>query len=505
MDNDNTNMFIATSSSSSPSYSPSYVPLSPSFSHSSSRTRTRRNVLHDAFEDNLSASSENDVHITMDDFKEWYIRKEYCSMDIMTDIQQYMRYGWEFLKHTYELQDKIAKEGTLPDEPDKLTDASQNALELLGAVRKYMVEDAFICESKRLHTDKSKNTYMSFGSTAITSDYDITLIGPDSPKILMNMFEGFVHKFGVVFPFAFDTNLYCNGYYGNVTNNAIRNTPNAIPFKDEEKNDLLVFQPIQAEETDLCIRYALLQWHIAYVQYNKHVFWKEHDEIHAYMNDRVKPTYATLQDVYTLLKELLSAHTMYSDKTLEYMTNYALMCGYSDELYTILYNQKTIKETDKMNIFEHMCNASYFAIESYFTPCTINVVVMEMQAKHFSTENNPLTEINYVCTVIENLGMLLQHFYHARSISEGKPVLTKLGKYIYRIAYALHALRVESGKSLAMLKDYKKNEYTLPYSKIPIKQIRYSDEKEYIYNTYSVTVFRKIKDKVARYIQNSKN
>lgn len=487
------NTFLPTTSSPSPPFS------------NHSRTSSRRNSIHDVFEDNLSVSSETDINIQSDDFKQWYTRKDYCRMDIMTDIQQYMRYGWEFLKHTYELKDKIAKEGSLPDEPNHLSDASQNALELLGAVRKYMVEDAFICESNRLSADKSRNTYMSFGSTDITSDYDITLIGPDSPNILMNMFEGFVHKFGVVFPFAFDTNIYCNGYYGNISNHAIRNTPNIISFQDDKKNNLIVFQPIQPDENELCLRYALLQWHIAYIQHNEFACWKEQGDISYYINEHVKPTYATLQYVYARLKQAISAHTMYTDKTVEYITNYALMCGYSDELYSILYHQTTMTDADMMSIFENMCAASYFAIESYFTPCTINVVVMEMQAQHISSKNSPLTEMNYICSVIENLGMLIQHFHHARDISKGEPVLIKLGKYMYRIAYGLHALRVESGKTLQSLKEYKKNDYILPYSNTHIKRIRDSDEKQYIYNTYSVKVFHAIKDKVARYIRSGKN
>ena len=56
-------------------------------------------------------------------------------------------------------------------------------LEMLGSIRKFTVDKLFKCQN-----DIVNNVYKAFGSTNVTSDYDLTLIGAKAPQILWKMF-----------------------------------------------------------------------------------------------------------------------------------------------------------------------------------------------------------------------------------------------------------------------------------------------------------------------------
>ena len=56
--------------------------------------------------------------------------------------------------------------------------------------------------------------------------------------------------------------------------------------------------------------------------------------------------------------------------------SYKYMFQNADELFSYLYHSKE-KDIDK--IYELVCKTQYYSIESYYTPCTVNVVVLLLQ------------------------------------------------------------------------------------------------------------------------------
>ena len=92
-----------------------------------------------------------------------------------------------------------------------------------------------------------------------------------------------------------------------------------------------------------------------------------------------------------------------------------------------------------MNLFDLMCMTQYYSIEGYYTPCTVNVVVIEMQK---GTDLN-LDKFNYLLAIIENIGDFNIHVKHEINTVDDiikKKALLNLSKYIYRIYYSLHKL-----------------------------------------------------------------
>ena len=102
---------------------------------------------------------------------------------ISTDLlQEYLNEGWEAITDNY--KGKTGKEIINTDEIkgqyfDKLTSLQKKlALEVLGSIRKYLVEAMFKCLGKT-----GKNYYIAVGSNNITSDYDVSIIGPQIQMI----------------------------------------------------------------------------------------------------------------------------------------------------------------------------------------------------------------------------------------------------------------------------------------------------------------------------------
>jgi hypothetical protein len=134
-----------------------------------------------------------------------------------------------------------------------------------------------------------------------------------------------------------------------------------------------------------------------------------------------------------------------------------LMRKYSTQLFDMLYSEREnyTDNFDENRLIDTMCKANYYAIEAYYTPCTINVVVLEKQAGL----NIRLDDINYVCSIIENLGDLLHHYFkfYSNEVSH-EDLLYFFQKYMYRVAFSLSKIHsLDSENTEVELRDYKKN------------------------------------------------
>ena len=72
------------------------------------------------------------------------------------------------------------------------SDQQELVLEILGSIRKYMVKNIFHCLIDDLDYGHL-NEIISVGSCNVTSDYDVSIIGPDANIIMWKMKLTFIH------------------------------------------------------------------------------------------------------------------------------------------------------------------------------------------------------------------------------------------------------------------------------------------------------------------------
>ena len=365
-----------------------------------------------------------------------------CNTDISKTINIYMNFGWIKLSNIFE-KNKYGKEKYLKD------CVNENLLRLLGSIRHYTIDNLFNCINKN-----NDNKYIAYGSTNVTSDYDLTIVGSDAPNIIWKMFNLFLKKYKNTSTHIFDTNLYCIGTY-------INNKSNNFNEKLIVDKEYFILEPKTKNDKILVLNYAFIKLLNLKINNNK---------INHYLNNAKKIKY-NLDEIYeNELIKINKKYNNYDKDSLELITKYKLYSDYAKKLFKILYGKSKQK-----NIIELATLSNNYAIEAYYTPCTFNVVVMELQGK-FKLK---LSKINYICSVIENLGDLNNHINHEKK-NNVKKLLLKYSKYIYRIYYSL-------GKALnnktILNKATKINENVIPQrstgdvTKVNYKLLDYDNEK----------------------------
>jgi len=117
---------------------------------------------------------------------------------------------------------------------------------------------------------------------------------------------------------------------------------------------------------------------------------------------------------------------------LDYITRYRANILFAKKLYSMIYADRK-----PQNVIATACIGQYFSIESYYTPSTFAVVVMELQD---SVKGLKLQKSDYVCSVIENLGDFCHHVASEKQSTDEKSrklLFLKYSKYVYRILYSL--------------------------------------------------------------------
>ena len=62
---------------------------------------------------------------------------------------------------------------------------NQHILKILGIIREWYINKLFLCAKKKHNiSDKEILRLLSFGSTSITSDYDVSIVGKNAPIIV---------------------------------------------------------------------------------------------------------------------------------------------------------------------------------------------------------------------------------------------------------------------------------------------------------------------------------
>ena len=105
--------------------------------------------------------------------------------------------------------------------------------------------------SVKYYNKNRDNTYKAFGSTDITSDYDITIIGKDAPEIMKNMFTEFLNIYKNTLLHVFDTNIYCDSMYNPKYVNKLNN------IQKIEKDISVIFP--KSKDMNIILNFSLLK------------------------------------------------------------------------------------------------------------------------------------------------------------------------------------------------------------------------------------------------------
>jgi len=357
-----------------------------------------------------------------------------CRMDLYAAIRLYMERGWMALTQLFQhAGQRHGKEKTLAHQDVRRQYAL--ALEMLGGIRKFAVDELFACVNRG-----RANTYVAFGSTNITSDYDLTIKGPDAPDVMWRMFQKFWKQHRNTLPRAFDSNIYCTGLYEpRGLRPAVRGR-----FQLVDGGATAVLAPL-AEDAGVTLPAAsmkLLQTPLALGRFPR---LKKVVEVAAGWK-------AQLDD--ELARDVRRFHDQHADASVascEVAAKYHLQYLRGRRLLREVYSAKSDGVTLRQ-FLRTACEANYFAMEAYYAPDTVNVVVMGLQK---GERNLQLPAASYACALLENVGDLRTHALHelgARRAGSPRSLLLKYSKYVYRALFcAEQLLRRTRGKKAARL------------------------------------------------------
>jgi hypothetical protein len=336
---------------------------------------------------------------------------DHCNQNILTIIDQYLKYGWMSLKELYYTK-KIAKE-RIPKIP-----VSSYLIDTIDSIRKFHIDLLFNCCNK-----DPKTKYLSYGSTTLGSDYDLTIIGKNAPEVVKCMLEILIKTTKMLCTYMYDTNIYCAGMY----------TIHGVRYYDQvhkvQNTDYVILVPTNHTEYKTSMTYAFTK-----LQPLFHLI--KHTNLYLeYAKDASEILESNTNELIAMTK---SVHQQYGNSLSpdipnlhEMLARYLLMIEYANKLYNILYRSSGSQK----DIIELACKTQYFSIESYYTPSTFNVVVIEIQSANKSLRLSP---ISYVCSIIENIGDMISHL-RSSTMKEDKYLLN-IAKYLYRINYSFFKL-----------------------------------------------------------------
>jgi len=304
-----------------------------------------------------------------------------CDKHINTVIDKYIKLGWAKTSMFY-----LQRNGKQKSIKHQHRDIDDNLLKMLNAIRLYKVKRHFDCAN----TD-GLSSFQANGSTNLTSDYDITIIGYDAPYVMNRMINNYCKTYKNTLAHALDVNIYCDSIflYKGINRN-ISKFARLLKI-DSGKNCLIL--PKTAEQQQLTIDHIMLKFH----------------------------------DSSPLRNELLKLNR----KNNTPITNqYKLYYKYGKQLYNSLYNKSL---ADCRDIYDKLLQFCYYAMEGYYAPSTFCVVVLEI-AK--GQTDLGLTPFDYWCAALENLADFQHHILHDKLLTNKARVL-KYSKYLYRIYYSL--------------------------------------------------------------------
>ena len=341
-----------------------------------------------------------------------------CNLTVTDVIKKYMDLGWIEMSELF-TNSEVAKEKELVDA------VNEKLLSMLGCIRTYTVDQIFLCALKTLHINRKQIDYTAFGSSNLTSDYDITITGKKAPEVMWSMFDKFLKKYKNLLPTAFDTNIYCAGMYSNTLYNSRINQ-----IYNVKNSQFFILKSSDEQDNKIQLKFALLS--LLESGINMHQM-ETNINIYNFISSVSSIQKQIKAELETQLNIVKKQFPSYNKETLIIIARYKLNYMYAKKLFAILYG----KQKDNKDVINLACLTQYFSIESYYSPSTFNTVVMHLQAGY----KIRLTKKDHICSIIENLANFRKHCVVHKtkqySTKYAKMVLLKNSKYLYRMYYSL--------------------------------------------------------------------
>lgn len=318
-----------------------------------------------------------------------------------------------FAKHYTDGWQMLKTKRKLPEERKIM----QIVLKYFGMLRVDLVKELF--DTCRASKDPMGTTRMhAFGSTNIESDYDATITGKNAPDVVECMIETFYERNKTMMSFMFDTNLYCVGLLDTtgIRQDLIEQGRVLVPYPG-----IAIVYPKRPAEFATCLAFATMKlWDLI----------------------RVDDPLRQLIQKHTSAFSSLCTSQQAVQKT---RRSYQLQVEYARKTNAILYGNG---QDDNM-LVEYACTSMFFAIESYYTPMTVLVVVLFLQGKKIKKQDvsSRIPEFCFLCSVLENLGDFYQHTpaqLHQKTDADLIPYLIQVSKYIYRVLISIYYLTRDS-------------------------------------------------------------
>ena len=404
--------------------------------------------------------------------------------NLITDdlLQGYMDKGWSKITEIY--KEKLIYEANRKrrgsDSPSRFRvvqsfeehhiDQQELILELLGSIRKYLVKTIFSCIIKQ-HIKNDENEIASFGSDNITSDYDVSILGPDANEIMWKMFITFLAKYSDALPEAFDTNIYCSPIYIHHSNKycvplKCRIT---LPQKVDYGNRKFILLPKTDEDFRVELTWAFVKL-LNIIKTVPNTLKDYFDEAKKYKDAMIKleeeiKSDNTLKEI-SLQTNLHPANTITSE-TRNIIRRYYLQYTWQKPIQRYVYSigdcsfidtKITLKDKffPEENIFFYANIPNYFSSDAYYTSSTVASIVIELQNKinlNLSDRSEKVRKGIYIIAAIENIGDMINHIRNTynelelssevdkfKKLEKIKIILIKYSKYLYRIYECLSKL-----------------------------------------------------------------
>lgn len=318
---------------------------------------------------------------------------------------------------------------------NKYNISTLSMLNFIGIYRKTVIELIINISLKEINKDvninKKYSTFLNgkkisdyfiniaLGSKNITSDYDLTLIGPCAYLIGKYIFSKFI-KFSHTISSLFDTNIYFNGLVLTPKNINRLKTLNIKYYNINKKTNQYIVIPND--------------------------------------NDIINLEFSKLK-----IKKNIKLN--FTDKKIK--KNYNKLFKLSKKWDTFLYKNKYahLNINSKYKFFDLLLEMKITSIEAYYTTSTVSVVVWGIQ-KNDKAIFSMIPKDCYMISMVENLIDLYNHSYQSKEENYKNKAL-KLSKNIYRFFISLEQYFLKSSKDEKnKFEKYIKNKTKYTYKKI---------------------------------------
>ena len=337
-------------------------------------------------------------------------------------------------------------------------------LRSLGSFRIYTINYLFTEALKEI--PEPENHFLNAsGSNNITSDYDITIVGPYSCLLIEKMFNKFYEMFGTVLPIAFDTNLYpgCVSFPSVAGANEVFQGEN-IPkgYLRLQIEGRMCMLPINPDKNSILHSY---QWCCVklFKAFNLLKFdFSVFIQIRKHLNEGMR--ISQLCNSYFCEISSNNSSDIIQKEILKLKKENKYMCDFGKHLDAYYRDypsngselpHRNLRNGNKLeqyvdSILGYSSLIRWLCSEAYYSSYTVYAIVVGLQLGY---DGDGFNEHIWLVAIYENLADMIIHMLHAfaeihdDSIDNYKKVYITYSKYYYRIYYCLYKYYLKKGNT----------------------------------------------------------